>query len=514
MKQILSILVLLSLGMIPVSGQEKSWHMQRAAFDGSRHSVSEFKINQADLDQPILTYREVISSGSDGHQLGNPPEILSDQVKTLIWTGERFEPLVDHLELVSPGRNFSVTSNIQYPGALVSGEVVVEVADLADPSSRQAILSIKSIEGTSTLFSHRLDGHSLFFSIMQPIGSSRRFSAYYDGTWHVGELSSAPIGWVWGWNRIGIDRDGLLLRFLSSDNSVGYQFAYSEFLNSEITYSHSLLLPTEKALLAIDENDQPNFAYVVNGRLILETLTSVHAVAGLLIPDELDSIAEILVFEVDQNGRRHITVSAQIGDEIKLAYIYGDIDQWNVSVADSIGQPEQMIAFHLDEENPHFLVQSTIEDQICIEYMQFNSQVWIVNALPDTVDRVHVGVFDSESIPHVVYIEGDWAVYATLSAFVPFISNDLQNGIGSVKLLSETLSEDDHWWWSPGFEYFSTKFFPWIYHNQLGFLYWFKGPGNGVYLYDLEQGWLWSAPEVLPYLYSFDQGEWIRAYPE
>ena len=118
----------------------------------------------------------------------------------------------------------------------------------------------------------------------------------------------------------------------------------------------------------------------------------------------------------------------------------------------------------------------------------------------------YIGDFEEENTSEEAKFLLNWLVEIHEKFVHP--NRQLQIGIGSLKLLGDTLNEESHWWWSPGFDYFNTEFFPWIFHNQLGWLFWFRDPHNGVYLYDLEDGWLWTAPDVLPYVYCFSQSEW------
>ena len=81
-------------------------------------------------------------------------------------------------------------------------------------------------------------------------------------------------------------------------------------------------------------------------------------------------------------------------------------------------------------------------------------------------------------------------------------------GIGGVFIADDVPIRNEEWW-SANFNYFNSKYFPWIYHYQLGWMYWWA-LDKDVFLYDLERGWLWTSPTVLPHLYSFNSDNWIK----
>jgi len=64
------------------------------------------------------------------------------------------------------------------------------------------------------------------------------------------------------------------------------------------------------------------------------------------------------------------------------------------------------------------------------------------------------------------------------------------------------------WWQSDWFGLFNARKYPWIYHQNLGWLYVYSQSAQGTWLYSQRLGWTWTMPDHFPYLYLFDEGFW------
>ena len=61
------------------------------------------------------------------------------------------------------------------------------------------------------------------------------------------------------------------------------------------------------------------------------------------------------------------------------------------------------------------------------------------------------------------------------------------------------------------FGYYTYTFFPFLYHNDLGFEYFVDagGPAHGAFLYDfIRSNWFYTDPGNFPYLYNFSAPGW------
>jgi uncharacterized repeat protein (TIGR03803 family) len=67
------------------------------------------------------------------------------------------------------------------------------------------------------------------------------------------------------------------------------------------------------------------------------------------------------------------------------------------------------------------------------------------------------------------------------------------------------------------FGYYSTLYFPYIYHNDLGWEYYIDAgnANHGAYFYDFASGvFLYTEPGIFPYMYDFNQNAWIFCAPQ
>ncbi|HZV34430.1 MAG TPA: hypothetical protein VFB72_07610 [Verrucomicrobiae bacterium] len=57
--------------------------------------------------------------------------------------------------------------------------------------------------------------------------------------------------------------------------------------------------------------------------------------------------------------------------------------------------------------------------------------------------------------------------------------------------------------------------FPWFYHYDMGYEYFFDDGNGGAYLYDAASGDFWyTSPQVFPFLYDFTLNAWLYYFPD
>ena len=69
---------------------------------------------------------------------------------------------------------------------------------------------------------------------------------------------------------------------------------------------------------------------------------------------------------------------------------------------------------------------------------------------------------------------------------------------------------DDYstWWNSPWFGIYNAGSYPWVYHENLGWIYVYSQSDNGTWIYRQKLGWLWTNPDLFPYLYLVKRNSW------
>lgn len=67
------------------------------------------------------------------------------------------------------------------------------------------------------------------------------------------------------------------------------------------------------------------------------------------------------------------------------------------------------------------------------------------------------------------------------------------------------------------FGYYNYNFYPWLFHQDLGFEYFgdAQNPAAGICLYDPGLGqWFYTAPAIFPFLYNYAAGAWYYYFPD
>ena len=80
---------------------------------------------------------------------------------------------------------------------------------------------------------------------------------------------------------------------------------------------------------------------------------------------------------------------------------------------------------------------------------------------------------------------------------------------------SPPVNLDNPYWKSESwFGYFWDKYFPWIYHKDLGWVYVAGVSTENFWIYQEKLGWLWTGFQYFPNVYSNNEQNWIYLYPE
>jgi hypothetical protein len=58
------------------------------------------------------------------------------------------------------------------------------------------------------------------------------------------------------------------------------------------------------------------------------------------------------------------------------------------------------------------------------------------------------------------------------------------------------------------FGFYFADFYPWVYHENLGWIFVSEKTDNGAWFFRDRLGWVWTSPEVFPALFQFEQNQW------
>jgi hypothetical protein len=65
------------------------------------------------------------------------------------------------------------------------------------------------------------------------------------------------------------------------------------------------------------------------------------------------------------------------------------------------------------------------------------------------------------------------------------------------------------WFYSSWFGYYNSNSYPWIYHNELGWMYVFGSDPNDIWLYSPNLGFLWTTSTIYSFLWSDRDHAWL-----
>lgn len=97
--------------------------------------------------------------------------------------------------------------------------------------------------------------------------------------------------------------------------------------------------------------------------------------------------------------------------------------------------------------------------------------------------------------------------FAPVHAFI-LLRTDLATG-ESVVLLSDGVEVVPGWKKAGWFGLFFADFYPWVYHQGLGWIFVTENSQKGAWFHRENLGWIWTNPEVFPALFMADHEQWI-----
>ena len=76
-------------------------------------------------------------------------------------------------------------------------------------------------------------------------------------------------------------------------------------------------------------------------------------------------------------------------------------------------------------------------------------------------------------------------------------------------MLSDGFDVGGGWKRAGWFGQFFSNYYPWIYHENLGWIYVEQKNDQNMWFYCDELGWIWTNPECFPYLFLVERAEWF-----
>jgi hypothetical protein len=73
--------------------------------------------------------------------------------------------------------------------------------------------------------------------------------------------------------------------------------------------------------------------------------------------------------------------------------------------------------------------------------------------------------------------------------------------------------EFSNWWRSDWFGLYYTQSYPWVFHQNLGWVHVFTDSSAGAWLFHQRLGWLWTTPDIFPFIYIHKREQWSYLNP-
>ena len=165
------------------------------------------------------------------------------------------------------------------------------------------------------------------------------------------------------------------------------------------------------------------------------------------------------------------------------------------------------------------LVKALLVIRLCFFFVVISASVIGLNANPYSLEYAITGTETTTMSTDDYHIEAGWGevpedltspsfeispeVYGYLELLADVLTGD------SAILLSDGVELVPGWKKAGWFGFFFADFYPWVYHQKLGWIYVFEKGNLGVWFYRENLGWIWTGRGVFPAMYMTSRAQWI-----
>jgi len=93
--------------------------------------------------------------------------------------------------------------------------------------------------------------------------------------------------------------------------------------------------------------------------------------------------------------------------------------------------------------------------------------------------------------------------------FTITVTDKTEKTTETVVLLLEGVSISAGWKEAGWFGFYYAQYYPWVYHENLGWIYVSEDVSNGAWFYREKLGWLWTNPSRYPHLFRSSDSHWL-----
>jgi hypothetical protein len=175
------------------------------------------------------------------------------------------------------------------------------------------------------------------------------------------------------------------------------------------------------------------------------------------------------------------------------------------------------------ESNPEYAIPGAQDEGIIFDalYLYLDGEVMIQNSEPAFLSGVVGPDATQVSIPEGAHVvewryekdpytdEHDDAGYLSSVNWIPDVANPYP-------IFGGYVANDSGWHAAEWFGLYYSEHWPWILHEEFGWMYVLGNAANGLYGFsELEAiGYFYTSPELFPFLYLPETGNWLFYFPD
>lgn len=172
---------------------------------------------------------------------------------------------------------------------------------------------------------------------------------------------------------------------------------------------------------------------------------------------------------------------------------------WNIStVDDEVGVTFQPTIAVDKDGNPHLAYFAGPSNLV---YAKWTGESWLKTTLDDS-GTSHTGSLALKGglEPRIAY----YHIESSLAQLKYAAVDSDQNG-----LFGNASDLGSGWNWIEWLGFFNMTYYPWISHNEHGWMYCVGEADLSIFFWTMDMGWLWTGEDTYPHLYRFVDGAWI-----
>ena len=113
--------------------------------------------------------------------------------------------------------------------------------------------------------------------------------------------------------------------------------------------------------------------------------------------------------------------------------------------------------------------------------------------------------YQNKSFSIRVRVTDSWYLSYEESFIISYVAVEGASG----DVLSDGAEIGAGWRKADWFGTYFGSFYPWVFHENLGWLYVFQRSGEDTWLYHERLGWVWTNKYVFPHMYVYKRSHWV-----